>query len=113
MCIRDRPTISGGKVYFSIFKPSPTDPCAEGIAFICALDDECGTNNLPLLGTNVSYTNEKCFYVGQGVLSKPIINSGIIYSSIAGESIIGNEDLVILPSAGIDPSTYRINWREN
>ena len=107
------PTISGGKVYFSIFKPSPTDPCAEGIAFICTLDDECGTNNLPLLGTNVSYTNEKCFYVGQGVLSKPIINSGIIYSAIAGESIIGNEDLVILPSAGIDPSTYRINWREN
>ena len=46
-------------------------------------------------------------------LSKPIINSGIIYSAIAGESIIGNEDLVILPSAGIDPSTYRINWREN
>ena len=44
---------------------------------------------------------------------KKFEDSGIIYSAIAGESIIGNEDLVILPSAGIDPSTYRINWREN
>ena len=48
-----------------------------------------------------------------GVLSKPIIHNRIIYNAIAGESIVGNQDLVILPSAGVDPTTYRINWREN
>ena len=112
--VSGEPTISAGKVYFPIFKPSPGDPCAEGVAFICTLDDECGTNNISLIGSNsTTYTNERCLHVGMGVFSKPIIHNRIIYNAIAGESIVGNQDLVILPSAEIDPTTYRINWREN
>ena len=111
--VTGEPTISAGKVYFPIFKPSLSDPCAAGLAFICALDDECGTNNSSLVGSNASNSTERCLYVGQGVLSKPIVYSGTVYSAIAGESIIGNEDLVILPS--LDPSinNFRIDWREN
>ena len=112
--VSGEPTISAGQVYFPIFKPSPTDPCAEGVAFICTLDDECGTNNLSLIGSNsTTYTTERCLHVGIGVLSKPIIHNRIIYNAIAGESIVGNQDLVILPAAGVDTETYRINWREN
>ena len=112
--VSGEPTISAGQVYFPIFKPSPGDPCAEGVAFICTLDDECGTNNISLIGSNsTTYTNERCLHVGMGVLSKPIIHNRIIYNAIAGESIVGNQDLVILPSAEVDPTTYRINWREN
>ena len=111
--VTGEPTISAGKVYFPIFKPSVLDPCAAGLAFICTADDECGTNNLSLIGTNnTQYANERCLYVGNGVLSKPIINSGIVYTAIAGESIIGNEDLVILPSIEPDINTFRIDWRE-
>ena len=29
--VSGEPTISAGKVYFPIFKPSPADPCAEGL----------------------------------------------------------------------------------
>ena len=111
--VTGEPTISAGKVYFPIFKPSLSDPCAAGLAFICALDDECGTNNSSLVGSNASNSTERCLYVGQGVLSKPIIYSGIVYSAIAGESIIGNEDLVILPSLDPGINNFRIDWREN
>ena len=106
------PTISAGKVYFPIFKPSFRS-LRGGFSVYLRLDDENGTNNSSLVGSNASNSTEKCLYVGQGVLSKPIVYSGTVYSAIAGESIIGNEDLVILPS--LDPSinNFRIDWREN
>lgn len=109
------PTISAGNVYFPIFKPAASDPCGIGLAYVCAIDDECGTNNSSELGPNpTAHSTERCLYVGKGVLSKPIIESGTIYVAIAGESAIGNtEDLVVLPAIGYNSNTFRINWREN
>ena len=109
------PTISAGKVYFPIFKPAASDPCGLGLAYICTTDDECGTNNLSLLGANpTSHRTERCLYVGKGVLSKPIIDSGTAYVAISGEADVGvYEDLVVIPAIGYSSDTFRINWREN
>ena len=109
------PTISAGKVYFPIFKPAASDPCGLGLAYICTTDDECGTNNLSLLGANpTSQRTERCLYVGKGVLSKPIIDSGTAYVAISGEADVGvYEDLVVIPAIGYSSDTFRINWREN
>ena len=39
------PTVSSGLVYFPIYQPtSSVNKCSLGDAFICGVDDECGTN---------------------------------------------------------------------
>ena len=43
--ITAEPTLSNGLVYFPIFEPSQSkNRCSLGLALICAVDDECGTN---------------------------------------------------------------------
>ena len=40
------PTLFKGIVYYPIYQPPPgSAPCAQGHSFICAADDECGTNS--------------------------------------------------------------------
>ena len=51
------PTVSNGLVYFPIFEPSQSaNKCSLGLALICAVDDECGTNVSSQLGSLKSQT---------------------------------------------------------
>ena len=46
------PTVSNGLVYFPLFEPSQSaNKCSLGLALICAVDDECGTNVSDQLGS--------------------------------------------------------------
>tara|TARA_B100001013_G_scaffold89490_1_gene49571 strand:+ start:5 stop:637 length:633 start_codon:yes stop_codon:yes gene_type:complete len=110
------PTVSSGLVYFPIYKPSSSvNKCSLGDAFICAVDDECGTNLSSKLGANTSATkNEKCKYVGQGILSRIVTFAGKIFANIAGQSLDpSRKDLVTLQGATSDVTTYRSSWRNN
>ena len=108
------PTVSSGLVYFPIYKPSSSvNKCSLGDAFICAVDDECGTNISSKLGKNTGATkNEKCKYVGQGVLSRIVTFAGKIFANIAGQAI-DKSDLVTLDGATSDVTSYRSSWRNN
>jgi type IV pilus assembly protein PilY1 len=110
------PTVSSGLVYFPIYKPSSSvNKCSLGDAFICAVDDECGTNLSSKLGANSGASkNEKCKYVGRGILSKIVTFAGKLFANIAGESLDkSRQDLVTLDGATSDVTTYRSSWRNN
>ena len=110
------PTISNGKVYFPVYKPAASSQCALGSAFVCGVDDECGTNNSSLLGTNPSvHATEKCFNVGDGALSKIVVFDNNLFANIAGETnaVSGPKDLMIIESLLGDVTGLRLDWREN
>ena len=109
------PTVSSGLVYFPIYKPSSSvNACSLGDAFICAIDDECGTNFSSKLGINTgSQSTEKCTYVGQGVLSRIVFFAGKLFANIAGQSSGSKKDLVTLDAAASGATTYRRSWRQN
>ena len=82
--ISAEPTLSRGLVYYPIFEPSQsTNKCSLGLAMICAVDDECGTNVSTQLSNNNSlqsqtidgkvYSGRTCKAVGQGVLSRLVV----------------------------------------
>ena len=108
------PTVSSGLVYFPIYKPSSSvNKCSLGDAFICAADDECGTNLSSRIGKNTgAQSNEKCKYVGQGVLSRIVMFAGQLFANIAGQSTSG-KDLVTMKAAAGEVTTYRSSWRQN
>jgi type IV pilus assembly protein PilY1 len=109
------PTVASGLVYFPIYKPSSSvNKCSLGDAFICAIDDECGTNVSSKLGANTgAQSKEKCKYVGQGVLSRIVTFAGKLFANIAGQSIGSKKDLVQINAAVGDVSSYRSSWRQN
>lgn len=109
------PTVASGLVYFPIYKPSSSvNKCSLGDAFICAADDECGTNVSSKLGANSgAQSNEKCKYVGQGVLSRIVTFAGKLFANIAGQSLGSKKDLVTINTAVGDVSSYRSSWRQN
>jgi len=110
--VTSEPTVTSGLVYFPIYKPSSSvNKCSLGDAFICAVDDECGTNVSSKLGT--LRTSEKCKYVGQGVLSRIVTFAGRLYANIAGQSLGSKKDLVNLKGATGNVITYRSSWRQN
>jgi type IV pilus assembly protein PilY1 len=102
------PTVFKGKTYFPIYKPV-TSGCALGDAYICGVDDECGTNNSSLLGT--LSPGEQCLKVGTGVLSKIVTFADKLFANIAGESK-EKTNLVQLLSINTKVETYRKSWRE-
>lgn len=107
------PSVSSGLVYFPIYQPtSSVNKCSLGDAFICATDDECGTNFSTRLGKKRA-TSEQCFYVGQGVLSRIVFFAGKLFANIAGQSTQNKKDLVTLDAAAGEVSTYRSSWRHN
>ena len=126
MCIRDRyvtlsnsqkvtaePSVSSGLVYYPIYQPSSSvNKCSLGDAFICAVDDECGTNFSSRLGKKRA-SSDQCFYVGQGVLSRIVFFAGKLFANIAGQSTQNKKDLVTLQAASGEVSTYRSSWRHN
>lgn len=106
------PTVFGGFVYYPIYKPSTSaNICDLGTAFICAVDDECGTNTSSLLGTNAN--SDECFYVGQGVVSKIVTFANKLFANISGKSAGQVDDLVKVESVAGDTVGYRRSWSEN
>ena len=109
------PTVGSGLVYFPIYKPHSTAACGLGNAVICAIDDECGTNNSSQLGPNDkgADANEKCKIVGIGVLSRIVVFANKLFANIAGETNTDIKDLVAIDGGVGDVNTYRNSWRSN
>ena len=121
--ISAEPTLSNGLVYYPIFEPSQSqNKCSLGLALICAVDDECGTNVSTQLHNNKSlksqtidgkvYAGRTCKAVGQGVLSRLVVFANKLFANIAGKSIQNKTDLVVIDSGMGDVSSFRNSWRE-
>jgi type IV pilus assembly protein PilY1 len=108
------PTVTKGIVYFPVYEPSTSaNQCDMGKAFICAVDDECGTNFSSELGDNEGENKDaECLYVGKGVLSKIVVFGSRLFANIAGESTQDKKDLVTLESIAGDTRGLRNSWRE-
>ena len=114
------PTISNGLVYYPIFEPSDSkNQCSLGLALICAVDDECGTNVSSQLGKLASqtvdgkvYAGKTCLAVGQGVLSRLVVFANKLFANIAGKSIQNKTDLVVIDTGMGDVESFRSSWRE-
>ena len=108
------PTVTRGVAYFPIYEPTTSlNQCEPGSAFVCAVDDECGTNFSGRLGTNTGANRTKqCFYVGSGVLSKLVAFGNKLFANIAGRSTQEKTDLVQLEGIQEDVEAMRSSWRE-
>ena len=86
------PTLFKGIVYYPVYQPPPgSAPCAQGHAFICAADDECGTNSSDKLKlTTPGEVNNPglnaCAYVSEGVLSELVVFGDKLFANVAGPS---------------------------
>lgn len=121
--ISAEPTLSRGLVYFPIFEPSQSsNRCSLGLALVCAVDDECGTNVSTQLNGNNSlqnqtidgkvYSGKTCKAVGTGVLSRLVVFANKLFANIAGKSTQDKTDLVVIDSGIGDVDSFRNNWRE-
>ncbi|MDC3120470.1 PilC/PilY family type IV pilus protein [Candidatus Pelagibacter sp.] len=111
-----QPKVNNGYVYFPVYRPSKSvNKCDLGDAFICAVDDECGTHD-SFIGLETSRSEQsgsKCRFVGKGVLSEIVLFAGKIFANISGKSLGSVTDLVTLDAATGESNTYRKSWREN
>ena len=121
-------TVYRGQVYFPIYEPTKSvNKCSLGDAYICGVDDECGTNISSELGQSLGNKN-KCAWVGQGVLSKIVTFGDTLFANIAGKvdcSKITDQkkkkecedskkkDLISIKAGSGQVSTYRNSWRHN
>ena len=111
-----QPKVNNGYVYFPVYRPSKSvNKCDLGDAFICAVDDECGTHDsfIGLEKSRSEQSGSKCRFVGKGVLSEIVLFAGKIFANISGKSLGAVTDLVTLDAATGESSTYRKSWREN
>ena len=121
--ITAEPTLSNGLVYFPIFEPSVSkNRCSLGLALICAVDDECGTNVSKQLNENKSlksqtvdgevFTGKTCKAVGKGVLSRLVVFANKLFANIAGKSEQEKTDLVVIDTGESDIDSFRNSWRD-
>ena len=122
------PTVFKGQAYFPVYEPTRSlNKCSLGDAYICGVDDECGTNISSQLGQTIGKHN-KCAWVGQGVLSKIVTFAGKLFANIAGQvdcskikdakkrkecEDSGKKDLISIGAASGQVNTYRSSWRHN
>ena len=115
------PTLHKGKVYFPVYQPPPGVGCAQGSAFICVADDECGTNGSaqldledPPAELNVARadTNNMCGYVRQGILSELVVFADQLFANVAGPSE-GEKTLFQILSLPGDVITNKGGWRDS
>ena len=112
----NEPTLTGNVVYYPVFKPlRGAKSCGDGKAYICSVDADCGTNLSKKLGTNEgAESNEECYYVGSGVLSKIVGFGTKLYANISGESTNKDkDDIVVIDAIDNGLINYRTSWREN
>ena len=122
------PTVVKGQAYFPVYEPTRSlNKCSLGDAYICGVDDECGTNISSQLGQSIGKSN-KCAWVGQGVLSKIVTFADKLFANIAGQvdcskiqdakkrkecEDSGKKDLISIGTASGQVNTYRSSWRHN
>ena len=108
------PTVFAGRVYFPIYKPDDQDKCSTGKAYICAVDDECGTNkSINDLNADDSAANtNRCKVVGTGILSRIVVFANRLFANLSGNQI-GEKDMISIKSGVLDSESVRDTWREN
>ena len=111
------PTIYRGNVYFPIYKPDPgLDRCKLGSAYVCGVDDECGTNISSELktrsGSSGGFADEQCLVVGRGILSELVVFGDTLFANIAGPSATEDTLVSVLAAPG-EIDTYRNSWKQN
>ena len=116
------PTLFKGKVYFPVYQPPiGLNRCNQGHAFICATDDECGTNNADALNLPIpddltdevaNPNNNRCAYVREGILSELVIFSDKLFANVAGPSDDESTLFSILSIPG-DVISNRGGWRDS
>ena len=109
------PTVFAGRVYFPIYKPNENDLCAIGNAYICAVDDECGTNkSVNELGgdPDPALNTLKCKNVGTGILSRIIVFANKLFANLSGNPA-EEEDMISVNTGILDAESVRDSWREN
>ena len=123
------PTLFKGQVYYPIYQPPPgANKCDQGNAFICAADDECGTNTSaqldelefnPVDDDGVSIANPsdgavdlRCGFVRKGVLSELVVFGDKLYANVAGPSDDASTLFSILSIPG-EIITNKGGWRDS
>ncbi len=122
------PTVYRGQVYFPVYEPTKSvNKCSLGDAYICGVDDECGTNNSSQLGQSMGKKN-KCAWVGQGVLSKIVTFGDTLFANIAGKVDCSKiqdakkkkecqdskkKDLISINAGSGQVTGYRNSWRQS
>ena len=118
------PTLFNGQVYFPIYQPPPnSNKCDQGNAFICAADDECGTNTSGQLGLQINPVDDAglaidnpnanaCGFVRKGILSELVIFGDKLYANVAGPSDDESTLFSILSIPG-EIITNKGGWRDS
>ena len=118
------PTLFNGQVYFPIYQPPPnTNRCDQGNAFICAADDECGTNTSGKLDLQLNPVDDDgiaidnpnanaCGFVRKGILSELVIFGAKLYANVAGPSDDESTLFSILSIPG-EIITNKGGWRDS
>ena len=107
------PTLFKGHIYFPVYQPpAGANKCNIGKAFICAADDECGSNTSHELTLGGAPTGKECLFVREGILSELVIFGDTLYANVAGPKEDADTLYSVLAAPGeIDSS--RSNWRES
>ena len=106
------PTLFKGQVYFPVYEPAPgSNKCNIGNAYICAADDECGTNNSHKLIKGSTSNGKNCTFVRQGVLSELVMFGNYLFANVAGPSDNENTLYSILALAG-EVLSNKGGWRD-
>jgi len=119
------PTLFKGQVYYPIYQPPPnTNKCDQGNAFICAADDECGTNTSARL-TELQFTpvdddgnpidnplEVACGFVRKGVLSELVVFGDKLFANVAGPTDDESTLFSILSIPG-EIITNKGGWRDS
>jgi len=108
------PTVFAGRVYYPIYKPNLLDQCAIGNAYICTVDDECGTNkSVNELGADSSSVNSnRCKVVGTGILSRIIVFANKLFANISGNTS-DSDDMISINTGVLASESIRDTWKEN
>ena len=100
-------------MYFPIYEPDKEDECGLGKAFICARNDECGSNNSHAIDEDGNTAMGNCFELDQrGILSELVIFGDSLFANLAGPSET-QDTLIKILAAGEEFTSYRKSWREN
>ncbi len=106
------PTLFQGQVYFPVYEPpAGANRCNIGNAYICASDDECGTNNSHELIKGGRGNGSACVFVREGVLSELVIFDNKLFANVAGPSETEQTLYSILAIAG-EVLSNRGGWRD-
>ena len=112
------PTLFKGVVYYPVYQPpAGTNRCNQGHAFVCAADDECGTNSSSRLelatpGEVDNPGKNACAYVREGVLSELVVFADKLYANVAGPSDDESTLFSILSIPG-DIISNKGGWRDS